>query len=50
MAISNTHKNFGEDWTCTVGDMPAERQDRQTDTHTHTHTLVAILRSRPYAD
>jgi len=33
-AIGNMHKKFGEDQTCSSGDMTT---DRQTDTYTHTH-------------
>jgi len=44
MAIGNKHKKFGEDRTCSSGDMIV---DKQTHTHTHhnrqTDTLIAIL-------
>ena len=36
-------QNFGENWTCSSGDMIA---DRQTQTYRQTDTLITILRAR----
>ena len=42
--MGNMRKKFGEDWTCTTGDMLTDRQtDRQT--VKHTDTVITILRS-----
>ena len=38
-AICNTHKDFGEDQTCSSEDMIVDIQ-----TYTHTDTLITILR------
>jgi len=37
--VSNMHKTFGEDGTCSSGDMLADRQTgKQTDRHGHHNT------------
>jgi len=44
----NTHKNFGEDRTCSSEDMIVDRQTgRQTDRHTHTHTHTHAHHNTP---
>jgi len=47
MAIGNKHKKFGEDRTCSSGDMIVDKQThthtpQQTDRHAHRNTLCSL--------